>query len=284
MSRQSFHVWMSRRGRGMGMYCYNAQQLRECFHLWMSHVTCEWVMSHMNELCHTWMSHVTHEWVMNHVPYEYASRVTYKWVMSHMNKSYYIQMRHVTYEWVVSLMNESWIISHMNTRVVSRKEWVMSHMNTSCHIWMRHVTYEWVISHMNESWIMSLMNKRLCFTYEWVMLHIHRETMGLEGGVSSFVVEGRNHGGWALKFLGMMKFMWAILDLFHTYSGGLFCSLWAKEPPQMADTHLQPLLLDCLLFSQSQPLIRQNFSEVQLFVSFAKEPYKRVTILQKSAL
>ena len=27
----------------------------------MSHVTYEWVMSHINESCHIWMSHVTHE-------------------------------------------------------------------------------------------------------------------------------------------------------------------------------------------------------------------------------
>ena len=36
-------------------------------HTWMSHVTHEWVMSHMNEFCHVWMSHVTHEWVMSHM-------------------------------------------------------------------------------------------------------------------------------------------------------------------------------------------------------------------------
>jgi len=34
---------------------------------WMSHVTWEWVMSHMNESCHIWISHVTCEEVMLHV-------------------------------------------------------------------------------------------------------------------------------------------------------------------------------------------------------------------------
>ena len=34
-------------------------------HMWMSHVTRAWVMSHMNESCHIWMSHVTHEWVLS---------------------------------------------------------------------------------------------------------------------------------------------------------------------------------------------------------------------------
>jgi len=35
--------------------------MNESCHMWMRHVTYEWVMSHMNELCHIWMSHVTYE-------------------------------------------------------------------------------------------------------------------------------------------------------------------------------------------------------------------------------
>jgi len=35
--------------------CYN----HESCHMWMSHVTCEWVMSHVNESCHMWMSNGT---------------------------------------------------------------------------------------------------------------------------------------------------------------------------------------------------------------------------------
>ena len=33
--------------------------------IWMSHVSYEWVMSHMNESCLLWMSHVSYEWVMS---------------------------------------------------------------------------------------------------------------------------------------------------------------------------------------------------------------------------
>jgi len=40
--------------------------MNESCHTWMSHVTHEWVMSHMNESCHTWMSHVT-TWHDNNV-------------------------------------------------------------------------------------------------------------------------------------------------------------------------------------------------------------------------
>jgi len=123
--------------------------MKESCHIWMSHVTYEWVMSHINESCH-----VTYEW--------FNSQVMYERVMSHLKQSCHtwalvqpksfieschIWMSRVTYEWVMSHINESchmWM-SHFTY------EWVMSHMNESCHIWMSHVTYEWVMSHMNGS-------------------------------------------------------------------------------------------------------------------------------------
>jgi len=54
--------------------------MNESCHMWMSHVTCEWVMSHVNESCHIWMSHVT-----------------YGWVMSHMNESCHTWRSHVSW-------------------------------------------------------------------------------------------------------------------------------------------------------------------------------------------
>jgi len=39
--------------------------------------------------------------------------------------------------------------------------------------------------------------------------HFHRETMGLEGGVSSLGGKGWNYGWGVVKFLGMIKFQWA---------------------------------------------------------------------------
>jgi len=46
----------------------------------------EWVMSLIIESCHIWMSHITYEWV----------DVTYNWVTSHMNESHHIRMSLVT--------------------------------------------------------------------------------------------------------------------------------------------------------------------------------------------
>ena len=147
-------------------------------HIWMSHVTYEWVMSYMNESCHICMSHTT-----------------YEWVMSIMNESCHIWMSHTTYEWVMSHMNESCHISTENTsgvalrrptacqnrarqlpgRVASSLVCAAACMDESCHIWMSHVTYEWVMSRMNTSTTRtSRIFTRLCSSmYEWVMSHMN---------------------------------------------------------------------------------------------------------------
>jgi len=65
--------------------------------------------------------------------------------------------------------------------------------------------------------------------------HLHRETMGLEGGVSSLVSKGRNAWGLVtVKFLGMMKFSVSNFRFLPQIFGGGFCSPWAKPPCQMA--------------------------------------------------
>jgi len=89
----------------------------ESRHMWMKCVTCEWIMSYMQEPCHTWISHVTH---MN------ESCHTYEWVMSHIWMSHVTHMnesRH-TYEWVV--YTYEWVTSYVKTSRVT-------HMNESCH-------------------------------------------------------------------------------------------------------------------------------------------------------
>jgi len=76
--------------------------------MWMSHVSCEWVLTHeRHSLCLIWMHHVSREWVMSHIQ---DSHVSYKCVMprvnaSCLNNSYncvtsHIHDSHVSYECV----------------------------------------------------------------------------------------------------------------------------------------------------------------------------------------
>jgi len=91
---------------------------------WISHVTCGWVMSHVDESCHMWKSHVTcgescHMW-MSHVTKVYTRRLHF-----YMYDSCHKEMSRVTCERV------------------------MSHMKELCNIWISHVSYKWVMSHMS---------------------------------------------------------------------------------------------------------------------------------------
>ena len=121
--------------------------MTESCHIWMSHVTYDWVMSHINESCHIWMIYV------NKCPPERLLRtsryhhVTYDRVMSRMNESFHTRMRHVAFRWAVSHMND---LYHMWMSHVIY-EWVMSHLIESNHTWKKHVTYGWVAFHVNES-------------------------------------------------------------------------------------------------------------------------------------
>jgi len=76
------------------------------------------------------------------------------------------------------------------------------------------------VTHMDES----------CHIYKWVMSHIHRETMGLEGGVSSLVDEGQNFEGGLVKFWGW----WNLSEHFQISPpniwGGDFTS-YEQNPP-----------------------------------------------------
>jgi len=100
------------------------------------------------ESCRRWMSHVTHEWVVSHVWVWWSgaiflldtcrtchllaqhkacvrgwlicmSHVTDEWVLSHMHESHDICMSHMTHAWVTPYAHESW-----------HESWVMSHTST----------------------------------------------------------------------------------------------------------------------------------------------------------
>jgi len=74
-------------------------------HIWMRHVTYEWVISNLDESCHTWKSHIT-----------------YEWVMSRVNESCHTWMHHVTY---------ARIMSHIWTIHFAQKKWMS---RVRCHL------------------------------------------------------------------------------------------------------------------------------------------------------
>jgi len=117
--------------------------MNESRHIWMRHVTYEWVTSHMNETCHIWMSHVTWEWV------------TSECVTSRENEAYQMCIL----RWV----------NH-----TGGSEWVMSRMNESCHIWTSYVWISHVTHVTGDRPIKEEHSVRLWHvTYEWVMSHIN---------------------------------------------------------------------------------------------------------------
>jgi len=106
--------------------------------LWMSHVTCEWVMSHIS------MSHVTYEL------YPIVMHVNRTWLKKKKKKI--LSMSHVKYERVMSHTS----ISHITYELYP----IAIHVNlyepdwkTKSHEWviMPHHTYQWVMSHISMS-------------------------------------------------------------------------------------------------------------------------------------
>ena len=171
-------------------------------------------MSHMNELCHVWIRHITCEWVMAHTNESSHVRErtmtinifttllgvwTSERVMLRMNESWHTCMSQVTYEWVVSHMNESWHIwmghvqcasvpspstSLLQARASQECLCAMMSYVVSCYLCAmthpyvtRHDT-RYVTRHDTRSfvqcvpWLIHAWHE--CHvTYEWVMAHMH---------------------------------------------------------------------------------------------------------------
>ena len=127
-------------------------------------------MPHLNESCHIWMSHVTYEWVMSRVAHMFECNMTCIYVHSYVCQSCRTfwkrnaRLIHIcdSFIFVTELMHlcdmthtHMWHrcdMTHSHIWLDSFKcvTWVMSHL------WMSHVTY------VNES----------CHICEWVMSHI----------------------------------------------------------------------------------------------------------------
>jgi len=85
-----------------------------CMFLWRRLLPFTWhevVMAPTYSSCHIWMSHVTRKWVMSHM----NENDTYECVVSHMNESVQTWIRHVTHAFIMSHMYESchiWVYLH----------------------------------------------------------------------------------------------------------------------------------------------------------------------------
>ena len=117
-------------------------------HIWMDHVTHEWVISQIlcehgtraftskTELCHTRMSYVSHIWI---------SHVTY------MNEWYDTHMKESCHTWMSYISDPLWARYtrfHFENGIMSRvTESCLTYMNETYHItYMNHVTHQWVVS------------------------------------------------------------------------------------------------------------------------------------------
>jgi len=86
------------------------------------------------------MSHVTREWVMSHVKARCHMRKHS--ITSRRNESCQIQMSHVTCKRVTSQKGAKNHVTY---------EWVISHINGSCHMWMNHVKRKSTRAYMDKS-------------------------------------------------------------------------------------------------------------------------------------
>ena len=116
-------------------------------HVWMSHVKCEWVTSH---ICMYRVVHVNEcECVMSHV-----NESCHTWMKHRVNDLCHMWISHVVYECDISRVNAS---CHMRIhRDESCQMWMKRKMNEACHVSMNRLTCTWVMSRVDASCHMSM--------------------------------------------------------------------------------------------------------------------------------
>jgi len=137
--------------------------MNESCHVWMSHVTYDWVTSHMNESCHIWMARISS-----------AHLMSCQCVTPHVNESCHVPMSHVPFMYprVISHFFNVW---HDSSLIVKRD----LHKNESCHISIyQRVTPPFFWSQLAfelgcVTVMVSAVLGELCVWHEWVLSHIH---------------------------------------------------------------------------------------------------------------
>ena len=132
-------------------YEWVMSHINESYHIWMSHVPHQWVMSYMNESCHTWMSHVTYERVMSCIHDTAHSYLThsdsttnspihmwnYLYICDMTGVKYLIHMRHDLFIWnmthsYVKLLIHMW---HDSCKVPLPKRPPRAYVTWLNHMW-----------------------------------------------------------------------------------------------------------------------------------------------------
>ena len=163
--------------------------MSESYHIWMSHVTYEWVISHMNESCHIWVSHirVISEWNDDICSIRFAF-ISSEWdIRSILRHVSFVCVRHDSFlTWLINMWYDSLISSECDIWSL-HSERSMSNVDESCHIWMSHVTYKWVTyKWVTYKWVTYKWLIRMCYTrhsfhiwnlhfaYKWVMSRLNK--------------------------------------------------------------------------------------------------------------
>jgi len=228
--------------------------------------TIEWVMSH------AWTSHFTH---MN------ESRHTHEWVISHSWMSHVPHMNESfrTYEWVLS---HSWVISHAPMSHITQ-------MNESCH------TYEWVLSRSRTSHVPhTIADERLIQQHAvphqkvpavprdiWALHSVRQPEHRNKVDVAKFsrhlferVVKLPDHCTQGLHTPTLHHTATLCDTLQRTFLSASSSSLTTLNSAGGAPSNT------CIVSCMHMGWLRLVGS-IKLYVSFAKEPYKRDNTLQK---
>ena len=142
--------------------CYTHESVR---HVWMSHVTHEYVelyigVTHMNESRHTWMCHVTHEWVTSHMNVSSCTYELHTWMC--ITCSNQRSSLHFATHMDDSPHTHEWVVLHMNESRRTHKSRHITDMNESCH------THGCVMSQIGVS-LVTRMNGSY-HRFQWVIL------------------------------------------------------------------------------------------------------------------